>query len=197
MENIIQKAIGKAIELHHGQVRKGDFTPYVIHPLEVGFTVSRYTSDDGLIAAAMLHDTVEDCGYKIEDLKREFGDEVAKVVAALTEDKAIGDWSHRKAENLERIKNTQHAPFIKAADALANMQSLIRALKAEGSMVWDRFNAPKGLKCAYFRSILEMSRNGLPPEMIERYVSALKDLEYSDRFEAQAIGFTRTPLLQQ
>jgi len=74
MENLIQKAIKKAIELHAGQVRKGDGkTPYAVHAIEVGMRVAILTNHEKLIAAAILHDTVEDCGYTASELKADFG----------------------------------------------------------------------------------------------------------------------------
>ena len=189
MDNIIQKAIIKALALHEGQERKGDGGPYIVHPLETAFIVSRYTSDDTLIAAAVLHDTVEDTPYTLEKLTEEFGQQVAALVSALTQKKEITDWAERRRENIERIKQTQHAPFIKAADCLSNMRSLVFALKRDGTPVWGRFNATKPLYLAYFRAVLSAARNIMPQEMVERYVEALKDIEYSEIFETRAIGF--------
>lgn len=191
MDNIIKKAITKALVLHEGQVRKGDGMPYIVHPLETAFIISRYTMDDNLIAIALLHDTIEDTPYTIEELKSEFGTTIAPVVAALTEKKDIKDWSERRREAIERIKQTQHAPFIKAADCLSNMRSLVAALKKDGSVVWKRFNATKPMYLAYFRAVLSIARNVMPQEMVEQYMEALKDLEYSEIFESRAIGFQK------
>jgi len=64
--NLVEKALIKAIELHKGQVRKGDGKiPYVVHPIEVGIIVARYTNNPELVASAILHDTVEDCNYSL------------------------------------------------------------------------------------------------------------------------------------
>ena len=59
---MINKAIAFAVKAHEGQPRKGTEIPYIFHPLEVGMIVSRITDDEEVIAAAVLHDTVEDCG---------------------------------------------------------------------------------------------------------------------------------------
>ncbi|HCC49698.1 MAG: hypothetical protein A2445_01500 [Candidatus Jacksonbacteria bacterium RIFOXYC2_FULL_44_29] len=190
--NLVEKALSKAIELHKGQVRKGDGKiPYVVHPLEVGIIVARYTANPALVAAAILHDTVEGCEYLIEDVETEFGSEVKNIVSALTEDKTITDWIDRKNENLKRLRLNQDAYFIKSVDALANMRSLTELLKNEGSVAWSRFNAPKEKKMEYFKVILQDTDDFLPKKHIEEYVSALKDLEYSEFLERKtALGFS-------
>ncbi len=189
--NLVEKALTKAIELHKGQVRKGDGKiPYVVHPLEVGIIIARYTTSPELVAAAILHDTVEDCQYPLEDIEQEFGGEVKNLVSSLTEDKSITDWIERKNENLKRLRLNQDAYFIKSADALANMRSLLAAVKEEGSIVWSRFNAPKDKKMEYFKVILQDTEDFLPKKFLEEYVSALKDLEYSEFLEKKtALGF--------
>ncbi len=189
--NIVGKAIMKAIEFHKGQFRKGNGkVPYVVHPLEVGIIVARYTTGSELITAAILHDTVEDSKYSIEELESEFGGEVKNLVSSLTEDKSIADWVDRKNENLRRLRTNQDAYFIKSVDALANMHSLLSAIKEEGSVVWTQFHAPKDKEMEYFKVILQDTEDFLPKKHIEEYVSALKDLEYSEFLEKNtALGF--------
>ena len=190
--NIVEKAIAKAIELHSDQIRKGDGKiPYVVHPLEVGVIVARYTTSPDLVAAGILHDTVEDSKYTLEKIEGEFGIEVKNLVDALTEDKSIADWAERKNENLGRLRTNNDAYFIKSADALANMRSLLAAISEEGSVVWSRFNATKEQKMEYFKVILQGTEELLPKKHLEEYVAALKDLEYSEFLERKtAIGFT-------
>lgn len=189
--NLVEKAIIKAIELHKGQVRKGDNKiPYIVHPLEVGILVARHTSNPQLVAGAILHDVVEDCQYSLENIEEEFGVEVKNLVSFLTENKEIADWAERKWENIKRLRENQDAYFIKSIDALANMQSLISALEEEGSIVWSRFNAPKGQKMDYFKLILQDTEQFIPKTVITEYVSVLKDLEYSEFLEKKsALGF--------
>lgn len=180
MKNIIQKAILKAIEAHAGHVRKGDGkTPFVLHPLEVGIILSRYTSNAILITSAILHDVVEDGNIKIEDLKNEFDEEIANLVSILTEDKTIKDWIERKNEHLARLQNNKTVYIIKAVDVLVNMRDLFSAVEAQGDVVWGKFNATKAMKMSYFERILEDTKTDMPNDLLKEYVSALKDLEYS------------------
>ena len=190
-QNLVEKALTKAIELHKGQVRKGDGKiPYVVHPLEVGIIVARYTTSPELVAAAILHDTLEDCEYTADQLEQDFNTEIKELVSILTEDKGQETWADRKAENIVRLRTNQNAYFIKAADALANMRSLISALKEDGAKVWDRFNAPKSRKMEYLKTILEDTEEMLPKKFLEEYVAALKDLEYSELIEKKhPLGF--------
>jgi len=70
------------------------------------------------------------------------------------------------------------------------MRSLISALKEEGDVVWSRFNTHKEMKMEYFKAILQDTENFLPVKFLEEYVSALKDLEYSEFLEKKsALGF--------
>ena len=93
MNNIVQKAILTAMKAHEGQVRKGDGkTPYVLHPLEVGITLSHYTTVPALIAIAIMHDVVEDSKITVQELKQEFGSEISTGVELMTENKSIEKW---------------------------------------------------------------------------------------------------------
>lgn len=186
----IEKAITKCAELHAGQKRKGDAeTPYIVHPMETAMIVAKHTSYEPAVIAAVLHDTVEDCDYTIDEVAKEFGPEVSSLVNLLTDDKKITDWQARKDANLAGLRENKLAYFIKAADAVANMRSLVGALREHGSVVWDKFNAPKDAKIAHYRTILHDTREILPAELLEEYVGLLKDLEYSEHLEKGKLGF--------
>ncbi len=192
MKNIIQKAILMAMEAHKGQVRKGDGkTPYVLHPLEVGILISNYTAHEDLITIAILHDVIEDGKIKEEKIKEEFGEDIAYGVSLMTENKNIKDWAERKGEHLRRLSDNKIIYLIKAVDALVNMRDLFRTIAEYGEKTWKKFNAPKESKLAYFEKILSDIKADLPPTLLENYVSALKDLQYSHLLEhkTEEIGF--------
>lgn len=178
--NLIQKAILTTIKAHEGQVRKGDGkTPYVLHPLEAGIIISNYTSNESLIVTAMLHDVIEDSNVTYEDIEKDFSKEIADSVKLLTENKSIKDWEERKTENLTRLSSNMTIYVVKAVDALVNMKDLFYAVQTNGESVWERFNAPKELKMQYFERILQDTKASLPIDLLEKYISALKDLQYS------------------
>ena len=101
---MVDKAITFATKAHEGQFRKGTKLPYIVHPLEVGVIVSRMTQDKEVIAAAILHDTLEDCKeVTFSVLCQEFGERVAEIVRAESEEKG-GTWNERKANTVRRLK---------------------------------------------------------------------------------------------
>jgi len=192
MNNLIQKAILTAIKAHEGEVRKGDGkTPYILHPLEVGIELSHYTTNEELIAAAILHDTVEDGDYDSNQLTQDFGESVSALVGLLTEDKKIASWAERKQEKINRLRTNQTAYIIKVVDIYANMRDLASAIRQAGEIVWQKFNASRQEEINYFRLVLEDSKSFLPSDLLEKYVTALKDLEYAHLLveSGESIGF--------
>src|SRR3982750_4173839 len=89
---LLRKAYDLAAEAHEGQRRRGNRDSYVTHPLEVARCLRDEGFDDHVLAAAILHDAVENSEVELSDIVREFGRRIAELVAALTEDPAIGDW---------------------------------------------------------------------------------------------------------
>ena len=77
---LLDRAIEFAVRAHHNTERRGKGFPYIVHPLEAVAIVATITPDQELLAAAALHDVVEDTQFTIEDLRREFGDRVARLV---------------------------------------------------------------------------------------------------------------------
>jgi guanosine-3',5'-bis(diphosphate) 3'-pyrophosphohydrolase len=189
--NLIQKAILTAMKAHEGQVRKGDGqTPYILHPLEAGIILSNYTTNEDLVSIAILHDVIEDGNINYEEIKDSFSEEIADAVNLLSEDKSIKDWQERKTENLARLSSNMAIYIIKAVDALVNMKDLFYAIETYGEGVWERFNASKEMKMQYFERILKDTKASLPIDLLEKYVSTLKDLQYSHLLPKQnKIGF--------
>ena len=111
-----------------GQVRKYTFEPYIVHPAEVAKIVRDAGGSEAMIAAAWLHDTVEDTGVTIETIRAEFGVEVAELVGWLTDVSRPehGNRAHRKA--LDRAHSAAapaEAQTVKLADLIANTRSIM------------------------------------------------------------------------
>jgi len=85
MSNVIDRAIEFATLAHRGQVRRYTGEPYIVHPVEVMEIVSTVSDDSEVLAAALLHDTVEDTPISLQDIRYEFGDRVAGLVDQLTD----------------------------------------------------------------------------------------------------------------
>ena len=144
---LVSEAIAFAVEAHDGMRRKKSEAPYILHPMEAAVIVGTMTDDHNLIAAAVLHDVVEDTDITIEEIEERFGKRIKELVEAETEDKRddlppADTWRIRKEESLVILKNTDDIGVLMVwlGDKLANMRAIYREWKAEGNQMWERFN---------------------------------------------------------
>jgi (p)ppGpp synthase/HD superfamily hydrolase len=145
---LVADALEQAREAHQGQVRNGSGgMPYIEHPKAVATLLAEHGFDDDVLAAALLHDVVEDSETTVADIERRFGEPVAGLVAALSDDESIDDYRRRKDEHRERIRNVDGDAFaIYGADKLTNVRTLRRAYGEEGEQVREEFKVPLELK---------------------------------------------------
>jgi (p)ppGpp synthase/HD superfamily hydrolase len=149
---------------HAGQTRKGDGSPYIGHPIEVASLLHEAGFRETVIAAALLHDVVEDCGVFVTDLEERFGEEVAALVATLTADESIEGYAAGKDYHRAAVKWAgSPATAIYAADKLANLRSLTSAYREQGERLGERFNASLDVKLAHARRDVEMLETLRPP----------------------------------
>ena len=144
---LVSEAIAFAARAHDGMRRKKSEAPYILHPMEAAVIVGTMTDDQDLIAAAALHDVVEDAGITLEEVEEKFGKRVRELVESETEDKRENlppseSWKIRKEESLEILKNTDDMGILMVwlGDKLANMRSFYQEWKSEGDAIWQRFN---------------------------------------------------------
>lgn len=137
---MVDKAIEFATRAHEGQFRKGTKRPYIVHPVEVGDIVATMTTDEEIISAAVLHDTIEDCEFITEEvIAREFTLRVAAMVAQESEDKSKS-WEERKGATIAHIGSTcREVQMIGLADKLSNMRDIDRDYPVAGEELWNRF----------------------------------------------------------
>ena len=163
----IDDALRFAIDAHAGMTRKGDGSPYILHPLEAATIAASMTHDEDVICAAVLHDVVEDTPTTLDDLREAFGDRVAQLVASETEDKRNGaspseSWLERKQESLERLRATEDTDIhiIWLADKLSNMRSFARIHSRKGNAMWERFNQKDpALHAWYYRQVADVTED--------------------------------------
>ena len=148
---MIDDAIEFATKAHEGQFRKGTRRPYIVHPIEVADIVSTMTKDEEVICAAVLHDTIEDCGGITEDvLKLRFGARVAEIVSQESEDKSLS-WEERKGETIRRLKDAStEVQMIGLADKLSNMRDIDRDYPVAGDELWTRFRMQSKSALAWY-----------------------------------------------
>lgn len=168
----IHKAVMFAAKAHTGQTRKGNDIPYIYHPMEVLQILTEMECDEDVKIAGVLHDTVEDTDTTIEDIKAEFGDNVASLVGGHTEDKSK-TWVERKATDLSSLKSGNIGlKAIVFADKLSNILSLYDDYKVLGDVVYDRFNANKDMQAWYYGELLKVFdefRNELCVDLVDEY----------------------------
>jgi (p)ppGpp synthase/HD superfamily hydrolase len=157
MLSLIDQAIGFASRAHDGQWRKTGTVPYIAHPVGVAIILLEMGCDEVIVAAGLLHDTIEDTTVTLEDLRQHFGFEVADIVAGCTEPpKQSADWETRK---LHTIRNLRVAPIavklVAAADKYHNLSHTLHNEQYIGLAVWENFGRGKEQQAWYYRSILE------------------------------------------
>lgn len=161
---LIRDALRTARDAHAEQVRNGSGgMAYIHHPIAVAELIAEHGFGEPTVAAALLHDVVEDSEMTVDDVRERFGAEVARLVAALTDDESIEPYERRKELHRERVGAAgREAMAIYAADKLSNVATLRRAYAEEGERVGEEFKAPLDVKEGVWRADLEMLRHAAP-----------------------------------
>ena len=157
---LINKALTFSAKAHLQQIRKGTDIPYVTHPFAVGMILAKAGCPDPIIIAGILHDTVEDSDATLDDIRREFGDEVAAIVAGCSEPDKSLEWEERKTHTIEELK---HAPLaiqlVACADKLHNVSTMLEDYNQIGDDLWKRFNRNRDQQKWYFSELVKCLEN--------------------------------------
>ena len=144
---LLDRAIIFAVRAHAGTERRGKGFPYIIHPMDAGEIVATMTPDQELLAAAALHDTVEDTDVTVDQIRAEFGDRIANLVAAESDAFVEGvseedSWHARKQAAIDRLAKAPHdAKMVALGDKLSNMRAIARDYAVQGDALWNLFHA--------------------------------------------------------
>ena len=145
--DLLDRAVVFAIRAHAGTERRGKGFPYIVHPMEAVEIVATMTNDPELLAAAVLHDTVEDIDVTVEQLRAEFGERVASLVAAESDEPhekrdSIDNWRARKQTAIDRIAaGSRDAKIVALGDKLSNMRAIARDYAIQGDKLWSIFHS--------------------------------------------------------
>ena len=153
MKQLLEQAVCFAAQCHAGQLRKGTDIPYIVHPLEVMTILMRMRTDTDLLIAGLLHDTLEDTAATAAEIAERFGQKVADLVSAHSEDKSK-TWQQRKEAAIAETKTAdRRLQMLILADKLSNLRSMANDYAALGEELWKRFNAPAEKQSWYYSEI--------------------------------------------
>ncbi len=174
---LVENAIRKAIELHANQYRKTDPSlPYVSHLFHVAMILRQAGYSDEVVAAGLLHDVLEDTKYKLEDLEEDFGYNVASLVCAVTENKAL-KWEERKAEYIEQISTaSDEVKAISCADKTHNLRTLLEAHREMGDGLWSIFSRGKRQTLDFYLSMLRALETNWSHPLLDDYRAVVDEL---------------------
>jgi len=169
---LISNAVAFAASHHHDQRRKdARATPYIFHPMRVMFVLWDAGIDDPVVlSAALLHDTVEDTEATHANLVARFGEEVAAVVAQVTDDKRLPKSERKRLQIVEAADKSPRAKLVKLADKIMNVQDMLHS-PPEG---WSELRCKQYL--GWSKSVVDAMR-GCHAQLEARFDALLHEVE--------------------
>jgi guanosine-3',5'-bis(diphosphate) 3'-pyrophosphohydrolase len=134
---LVLKALAFAAHKHRDQRRKNvEASPYINHPISLAniLTSEGNVTDVEVICAALLHDTIEDTETTYQELKGEFGETIAEIVAEVTDTKWIGKTVRKKLQVSKARRASKGAKLVKLADKIANLRDIVSSPPADWSI---------------------------------------------------------------
>lgn len=170
--SLYETALKIAVKAHQGQVRKQDDSPYVSHPIMVARLVEQAQFGEIIVAAALLHDVLEDTTVSEAELRAMVGNEVVTIVLALTEDTSL-PWEARKEAYVRQVVAAgENTWAVSVADKIHNARDFISFYKTGGPQSWRVFNRGKDKKIWFER-------------LLHRELSAVWQHPLLDQYEAE------------
>ena len=164
-----------AERVHHDQRRTGTGIPYIAHVMAVAALVLEHGGDEDEAIAALLHDAAEEAGGEamLAEIRAQFGDAVGEIVLgcsdSLVENPAEKrPWLERKREYIDHVAEASASVcLVSAADKLHNVRALIRDYRAEGELVWPRFNGGREGTLWYYDEVSHALARRWPSRLTE------------------------------
>lgn len=191
--DLINHAFAYAAIHHASDNRKGTRVPYITHPANVALILARYGLDDETIAAAILHDVVEDCeqpghtrATHTDQIAQKFGATVLDAVLAVTHVTHDSEGNQltsrdKKKYYLEHLGTaSERARWVSAADKLHNARAILSDLSRSNSpdTFFDRFNVGRDDTIRWYREVYERLREvGFDEPIMDELGDAVRDLE--------------------
>jgi (p)ppGpp synthase/HD superfamily hydrolase len=184
--DLVQRALVFAAT-RHKEFRKGSNIPYITHPAHVAILLAQHDFNEHIMAAAILHDVLEDTETTPEELSQEFGDEVTHMVQQLTEPQMRDlprkeTWPLRKKAKLDMLETASRGALaIVAADRVHNTANFLDDIQQHGPQIWNRFNSSPEKILDFGRKVLEILRRRFPHPLTEEYARLHEKLEKAPR----------------
>jgi (p)ppGpp synthase/HD superfamily hydrolase len=158
-----EEALIYAARAHENQTRKKTGIPFIAHILGVTAIALEYGANETEAIAALLHDTVEDCGgaKRLRDIREKFGDDVARIVDGCTDtyETPKPPWLERKQRYIGHLKDSDSSTrLVSASDKLHNTRAILAELRRHGLEVFDRFAGKKDGTLWYYRTLVTAFR---------------------------------------
>ena len=166
-----------AARAHREQVRKESDLPYITHPFMVAFKLLKYNFPDKVIAAALVHDVLEDTDVSKDILREELGEEVLEIVISVTNDDTLS-WDEKKIKYIEAVRSGgESAKAVATADKVHNLESLLVAHQEQGPDIWKNFNRGKEKKIWFEEEMLKMLKSTWKHPLVDEYEKLLTELK--------------------
>lgn len=163
-ETILDQAIVFAVSAHQGATRRDGSTPYILHCTETAAIAATITKDLEILAAAVLHDVIEDTNVTPQMLEETFGPRITQLVMTLSENKRPqlppeDTWLIRKEEAIDTLEKSQDPAIhiICLADKLSNLRGIYRDYQIYRDDLWDMFHQKSRAKQGWYYTRLEQA----------------------------------------
>lgn len=166
---------------HAGQKRKGDGFPYLEHPLEVGYRLWRAGFPGDVVTAGFCHDLLEDTKCTENEIKEKCGEEVLRIVKAVSNDEALSDikdWEKKKEKYIASVKDGgEKAIAVSIMDKICNLQSFFDQYEKVGVSIWQKFNRGKDKKVWFENAVLDMATQNWKHSLLDQHKLLIQKLE--------------------
>ena len=174
----LRRALNRAAQCHDGHYRKASSTPYLTHLVAVMHILTQHGASEELLAAALLHDVLEDRPhrYTAYQMGQEFGPRVVELVSAVTKDASLPTWRERAEAYLSRLRagGDREAVLLCVADKMHNALSILDDYDEIGPAVWQRFNAGYDQQQWWYAQVEELATEVLGPHPLVAEYAAIR-----------------------
>ncbi len=162
--DLADRAIEVATLAHRRQLRKGTDIPYIVHPYSVGIMLAHAGFEAEVVAAGILHDTVEDTYVTLGEIREVFGERVADIVQGCSEPDKAASWEERKEHTVRYLRTAPYeVRVVSCADKLHNLRTIADGYARMGDAIWGVFKRGRKEQEWYYRALVESLCEYVPP----------------------------------